>query len=105
MLTILADGVIFMAVLKIVNNEEVDFLTSLAVGFVAALVAGLLAAGLAAVMGIAGAVLALIIVGLLLGLAVSAMFGTEIKRSFLVGGLFILIHCAVTIGLELLLTL
>ncbi|MFO7904094.1 MAG: hypothetical protein R6U98_15630 [Pirellulaceae bacterium] len=100
MLAILADAVIFMAVLKIVNNEEVEFLTSLIVAFVAAIVANLLVIGLATLMGVAGAILGLIIVGVLLGIAVSAMFGTEIKRSFLAGGLFILVHFAVSIGFQ-----
>ena len=38
----------------------------------------------------------------LLGIAVSAMFGIEIKRSFLIGAIFMLVHMGVGFGLQLL---
>ena len=40
---------------------------------------------------------------LLLGAAVSLLFGVEIKRSFLIAGIFMVIHIAMTIGFQLML--
>ncbi len=45
---------------------------------------------------------AAIIAAALLGIAVSALFGLEIKRAFLIGGIFMLVHIGFGIGFWLL---
>jgi hypothetical protein len=62
---------------------------------VAAIAVSVLAMWLVPMMGLLGLIIAANIVGLLVGLAVSALYGTEIKRSFMVGGIFVLVHLSV----------
>jgi hypothetical protein len=57
--------------------------------------------GLVLVMGIAGILVAAVTVAALLGVVVSALHGAEIKRAFLIGGLFMTGHIAVGVGLHL----
>ena len=59
----------------------------------------LLAFALVPVMGFAGLIVAANVGGLLLGVVISALFGSEIKRSFFVGGIFVLVHIVVAICL------
>ena len=63
--------------------------------------ATVVAIGLGAVMGIAGLAVAAVIVPALLGVAVSAIFGVEIKRGFLIGMLVVVFHIAVRVGFQL----
>ena len=46
-------------------------------------------------MGVAGIFVAAVIAAALLAIAVSALFGVEIKRAFLIAGLFMVIHIGV----------
>lgn len=101
MLGIAIDAFVLMVLLKTINGEDIGFGTSIVVALVASIGATLLAIGLAAVMGIAGIAVAAIIAASLLGVAVSAMFGVEIKRSFLIGGIFMVVHIGVGIGFQL----
>ena len=55
---------------------------------------------LVAVMGIAGIAVAAVISALALGVAVSALFGVEIKRAFMIGGIFMAVHIVAGIGIR-----
>jgi hypothetical protein len=98
MLGIVIDAAVLMVLLKTINDDEIGFGTSIVVSLVAAIGTTLLAKALATVMGIAGIAVAAIIAAALLGVAVSALFGVEIKRSFLIGAIFVVVHIAVGIG-------
>ena len=102
MLGIALDAVVLVVLLKTVSDEEVGLGTAFVVALLAAIGTFVLALVLAAVLGTAGVALAAVIVAGLLGIAVSAMFGIEIKRSFLIGGIFMLVHMGVGLGLQLL---
>ena len=103
MLGILIDAAVLIGLLKIINDDDVGLGTACIVALVASLGTAALAFGLVSVMGISGLFVASLLAAALLGVAVSAMFGVEIKRSFLIAGLFMLVHLAVGIGFQMLL--
>lgn len=100
MLGILLDAAVLMFLLKVINEDEIGFGTSVIVAVIASVGTTLLAIGLSLLIGIAGVAVAAVIAALLLGVAVAALFGVEIKRSFLIGGLFMLVHMGVALGLH-----
>ncbi len=101
MLMIALDAVVLMVLLKTVQDEDVNFGTAIIVALVTAIGTSLLAMGLVLALGLAGILLAALIGGALLGVAVSALFGVEIKRAFLISGLFMVVHIVASIGLQL----
>lgn len=101
MIGIAIDAVVLIALLKIIVDEEVGFLMACVISLVAAIGTSVLAAVLASAIGIAGIVVAALIAAALLGVAVSAMFGAEIKRALAIGGIFTLVHIGVGIGFYL----
>lgn len=100
MLGILLDAAVLMFLLKVINEDEIGFGTSVIVAVIASVGTTLLAIGLRLLIGIAGVAVAAVIAALLLGVAVAALFGVEIKRSFLIAGLFMLVHMGVALGLH-----
>jgi len=54
-------------------------------------------------MGIAGIVVAAILAAAGLGVAVPALFGVEIKRSFLIAVIFMVVHIGISGGVHLML--
>jgi hypothetical protein len=102
LLVIALDALVLMVLLKAVSDEEVDFRTAAIIAVVAAIGTFALAFGLGILMGIAGVILAAIIAACALGVAVSAMFGTEIKRSFVIGILFMVCHVGIVLGFQML---
>ena len=97
------DALVLIALLKVINEDEVDFLTAFLVALVASIGTAVLAAVLAVALGFPGLILAAAIAALLLGAAVSLLFGVEIKRSFLIAGIFLVVHITVAIGFQLML--
>ena len=103
MIGILIDAAVLMILLKTINDDDVGFGTAVLVAIAAAIGTSVLAIGLALVMGIAGIIVAAIVAAVLLGVAVSALFGAEIKRSFLIATIFMVVHIGVGVGLHLML--
>lgn len=103
MLGIILDAVVLIVLLKVVVDEDVDFTTAIILALGASIGTFALAVGLVIVMGFVGVILAAIIAAAAIGVAVSALFGAEIKRSFLVGILFVVVHVGIAIGFEVLL--
>ena len=91
MLMILIDTLVLMVLLKAVNDENVEFVSAIIVAVITAITTAALATALSLVIGIWGVVLAGILAAVGLGLAVSTLFGVEIKRSMLIGAIFILL--------------
>ena len=101
MLGIAIDAAILMLLLKVVNDDDdVGIGISLVVALVASVGTTLLAAALVVAMGIAGLFVAVAIAAVLLGVAVSWLFDVEIKRAFLIAGLFILCHIGVFLSFQ-----
>ena len=92
---VIIDALILIALLQVVDNEEVDFWSAFFVALGASIVTGLLAVGLISVMGIAGFFVATLIGAAGVGVAVSAIFGVEIKKAFLIGAIFSVARIAV----------
>jgi hypothetical protein len=104
LLGILIDALVLMALLKLVNDDDIGVGTAVLVGLGASIGTAVLATFLVEWMGLAGIVVAAVIAAAILGVAVSALFGVEIKRSFLIGTIFVVVHVAVGIGFHLLLS-
>ena len=103
MLVIAIDALVLMGLLKAINDDDIGFGTSAVVAFVASIGTIALAAFLVSVMGIGGVLVAAIVAALLLGVAVSALFGVEIKRSMLIGFIFMVVHIGVQLGFNMML--
>ncbi len=103
MLGIAIDALVLMVLLKTVTDEDIGFGLAILVAIVASIGTTVLALSLVSVMGIAGIAIAALVAAALLAVAVSAMFGVEIKRSFLIGAIFMVVHISVGIGVQLML--
>jgi hypothetical protein len=99
MITIAIDAIVLMVLLKALNEDDAGFGRALLVALVAAIGTKALAVGLGLALGIAGIILAAIIAAAGLGIAVSALFGADIKRSCLIGAVFMIVHMGVSLGL------
>jgi hypothetical protein len=99
MLMLLIDAGVLMVLLKTINDDDVGFGSALLLALVTSVGTLLLALGLVEVMGTAGVFVAAILAAVLLGIAVSALFGVEIKRSMLIGVIFIVVHVAASFGI------
>jgi len=103
MLGIIIDAAILMLLLYTINDQDIGFGISIVVALIASIGTAVLAVGLVGLMGVAGIAVAGVIAAVLLGVAVSAIFGVEIKRSFLIGVIFIVVHIGVGIGFHVML--
>lgn len=103
MIGIIIDALVLMTLLKTLNDEDIGLGTSILVALAASVGTTVLAVALASMMGIAGIAVAAVVAAILLGVAVSALFGVEIKRSFLIGIIFMVVHIGIGVGFQLLL--
>jgi len=101
MLLIAIDAAVLMGLLKTISDEDLPFGTAFIIALVASIGTSILAILLASVIGIAGIFAAVAIAAALLGVTVSAMCGVEIKRSLLIGGIFVVVHVATAIGMQM----
>jgi hypothetical protein len=95
MIGIAIDAAVLILLIKSISDDDVSWGFPVLISIVAAIAVSVLAMWLVPMMGLLGLIIAANIVGLLVGLAVSALYGTEIKRSFMVGGIFVLVHLSV----------
>ena len=102
MIGIMMDALVLMVLLK-TKDHDVGFGASIFVALVASIGTTVLAINLAALMGTAGIAVGVIISAMLLGVALSALFGREIKHSFLIGAIFMVAHIGVGFGIQLIL--
>lgn len=103
MLLIAIDAAVLIGLLKTMSDEDLPFLTAFMIALVASIGTSILAILLASVIGLAGLFVAVVIAAALLGVTVSAMCGVEIKRSFAIGAIFIVVHVATAIGMQMML--
>ncbi len=98
MLQIAIDAAVLIGLIKSISDDDVNILTACLIALGAAIGVNFLVLLLVPVLGAwVGLLAAASIVGLLVGVAISALFGSEIKRSFTVGGVFVLVHILVAI--------
>jgi len=100
MLMILLDAVTLVFLLKLVHNEDVGFGTASIIGFGGAIGTSLLALALGMVLGLAGVLIAALIGAAIVGLIVAYMFGIEVKRAMMIGGIFMLVHIGGSIAIS-----
>ena len=89
---IFIDAAIMWMVLTMMLEQEVSLGLSAGLGFGTALITLLLGWGLVKVMGPTGVFVALFLVAVLLGIALSTLFGLELKRAIMVAGIFMVAH-------------
>lgn len=102
MLIIALDAVVLMALLKSFTDEEVGIGKALVVALLTSIAGGVLSFALASALGLVGALLGIVITGVLLGFAVSWLFGVVLTRSFMIAGIFMLVHIIASVGLQVL---
>lgn len=100
MLMILIDAFVLMALLKLVSDEDIGFGTAVLVGLLAALGVFSLVIALGMLLGLVGVLLAVVLGAAGLGVAISAMFGIEIKRSIAIGVIFLVLHVAISAAIS-----
>lgn len=103
MIVVLLDAVALILILKIMDDADVSLFTAILVALGAAIGTNLLAYALVLAIGLSGVLVAAAVGAVLVGVIVSALFGIEIKRSFTIGGIFMLVHLCISFGLGILL--
>ena len=91
-LLLLIDAGVLIGLISAISDDDVNIRTALGIAFGAALGVNGLARVLIPTMGLWGLIIAANVIGLLVGVLISALYGAEIKRSFSVGGIFVLVH-------------
>ena len=102
--TALIDTGILVFLLSVINEDQISFGVAFLVAIVTSIGTGILAAILGSVMGLVGVLLAAVIAAALLGVAVAALFGVEMKRAMLIGSLFIGLHICVALGIQVMIS-
>jgi hypothetical protein len=97
---ILIDAGILIGLLAAFQEEELSFGFAAIMALVTSLITFALAYVLFQAMGLSGVFLALFIAAVLLGIALSALYGMEIKRAVMVAGIFMVAHMVISYGLS-----
>lgn len=85
---IIIDTLILIGVLSAVEGEEVSFMSAFVVALITSIATGVIAIGLSLAIGVAGVFVATAIGAVGVGIGVSAVFGVEIKKAMMIGGIF-----------------
>lgn len=102
MLSIAVKSLCLIGILKTMADEEIGFGQGAALAVGASLGSSLLVIALSPWLGPWAILVTLNLVGLGLGAAISALCGTEIKRSFLIAAVYIVVDVLISFGLHLL---
>jgi hypothetical protein len=102
MIEIAVEALLLIVLLKTISNEDISFGGAFLIALVTCVATALLAIALSVAIGFAGVFVAALIVALVLGAVLSALFGVEIKRACLIGGIFTVVRIALAIGLSVL---
>lgn len=97
---ILIDAGILIGLLAAFQEEELSFGFAAIMALVTSLVTFALAYVLFQAMGMTGVFVALGIAAVLLGIALSALYGMEIKRAVMVAAIFMVAHLVISYGLN-----
>ena len=89
-----------MGLLKTFHDEDTSFGSAFIFSLIATIGTVAFAVGAAHLMGAAGVILVILLLPVVLGFAISAAFGAEIKRSFIIAVIFISVHLAVTFVMQ-----
>lgn len=100
MLMLLIDAVVLIVLLKAFNDEELSLIKAGLTALLTSIGTLILVIALVSVMGPWGLLPAVTAAAVLLGLAISAMFGIDVKRSILIAGIFIAVHVVLSLGLQ-----
>jgi hypothetical protein len=96
MLMILIDAVILIGLLSVFQEEELSMGFAAVIAIVTAIVTAALVYGLVYALGEMGLYLGLILAAVLLGVALSALYGMELKRAIMVAVIFMAVHAVVS---------
>ena len=102
MFAIAIKSLCLIGILKVMADEEISFWQGAGLALAASIGSGLLMTGLAPSLGLWALPVALNLVGLGLGAGISALCGTEIKRSFLIAAVYIFVDLIISVVIGLL---
>jgi len=102
MLSIAIKSLCLIGILKTLADEEIGFGEGAALALGASVASFLLLLALSPWLGWWAILVALNLVGLGLGAAISALCGTEIKRSFLIAAVYIVCDLLISVGFHFL---
>ncbi len=103
MIGIVIDALILIALLKWLTDADVGLLGAILVSLGTAIGTAVLAYGLVGYMGAMAVLPAAAVASALLGVALAAIYGIDLKRAMLIGGAFMVAHIAISFGLAFLL--
>ena len=96
---------ILMVLLQSLNDNDVDFLPAAGFALFASIVTSVLSVALVAACGeLLGLLLAGLAGAVVVGLAVALIFGGELKRSVMIGGIFVACHFGISLLFRLMMT-
>jgi hypothetical protein len=105
MLGVLLDAGVLILLLKTMTDEDIGFGLAIGIAVVAAIVAMVVAlVAIPAVGAIVGLILAGAVAAICVGVAVSALFGVDIMRAFLIGAIFMVAHIGIGLGVQYLIS-
>jgi hypothetical protein len=99
MLMILIDAGVLIGLVSLFQEEELSLGLAAVLAFITAIVTWGLVYGLVQAMGPAGLYVGLLVAAALLGVALSALFGMELKRAIMVAGIFMAVHFVLSLAL------
>ncbi len=102
MLAFAVKSLCLMGLLKVMADEKISFWQGAGLALGASIGSALLIKALTPWLGLWAILVTLDLVGLGLGAAISAVCGTEIKRSFLIAAVYIVVDLVVSVGFALL---
>jgi hypothetical protein len=100
MLMLLVDAVVLIVLLKAFNDDEISLLKAALTALLTSIGTLILVVAFVSFMGPWGLIPAVTAAAVLLGLAISAMYGIDVKRSILIAGIFIAVHVVLSLGLQ-----
>lgn len=104
MIAIILDAIILAALLKWLSDAEPGMLGVVALSLGTAVVSALLASMCIPSMGLAGVFVGIALGSAGLGIALSMFYGVDLRRCFLIAGVYMVLSIAVNIGVNLLMS-
>jgi peptidoglycan biosynthesis protein MviN/MurJ (putative lipid II flippase) len=99
LLILLLESAILIAMIKMVTDNETGFWTPLFISLLSAICTAVLANLLVVTLGLSGILVAASLSAALLTVALTVVFGTELKQSAIIGGIFVFVHIAIEVAL------
>ena len=98
---VVINAVLLIGLMKAMDGEDADMFTAVLVAFGSSIINAILAYGFGSAMGPPGAFLGVFVGTGVLGVILSAVFGTEIKRAMLISACYFVAQIVIAVVLTL----